>query len=250
VEIEAKIQVVVPCYDEAARLDLDAYARALRSHPGLKLLFVDDGSRDDTRSLLQAFAGEHPDRARVLALPTNVGKASAVRAGVLEAFDSAPDYVAYWDADLSTPFDELPRLVAALSSDPACEVALGSRVRLLGRSIERLEWRHYLGRVVAFFSAWALGIAVYDTQCGAKVLRVSARTRALFEQPFDTGWTFDVELIARWLRDRRAEGDATPTRGLVEVPLHTWVHHSGSKVGAGDLPRAFQELWRIYRKYR
>lgn len=250
VQLEARIWLVVPCYDEASRLDLEPYGVALERHPGLRLLFVDDGSRDETRALLEAFAGDRPDRASVLALPSNVGKAGAVRAGVLEAFEAEPEYVAYWDADLSTPLEELPRLVARLSSDSALEIALGSRVRLLGRTIERLETRHYLGRVVAFFAAWALGVAVYDTQCGAKVLRVTARTRALFAQPFHTGWTFDVELIARWLRDRRAEGDATPKSGLIEVPLHTWHHVSGSKVRASDLPRALLDLWWIYRRYR
>jgi len=250
VELEARIWLVVPCYDEALRLDLDAYGLALERHAGLKLLFVDDGSQDETRALLEAFAGDRPDRVSVLALPSNVGKAGAVRAGLLEAFEAAPEYVAYWDADLSTPLEELPRLVARLSSDSTLEIALGSRVRLLGRTIERLETRHYLGRVVAFFAAWALGVPVYDTQCGAKVLRVTDRTRALFAQPLRTGWTFDVEVIARWLRDRRSEGEATPQSGLIEVPLYTWRHVSGSKVRASDLPRALYELWWIYRHYR
>ena len=240
----------MPCYDEAPRLDFSAFGRALERDAGLRLLFVDDGSGDDTRSLLEVMARKHPDRVRVLALRANVGKAAAVRAGVLEAFATDPDYVAYWDADLSTPLEQLPVLVAALASDPALEIALGSRVRLLGRTVDRLATRHYLGRAVATIAAWALGIAVYDTQCGAKLLRVTDRTRALFAQPFHTGWTFDVELMARWLRDRRAEGSDVPERGLIEVPLEIWRHVPGSKVRATDLPRALLELWWIRRNYR
>jgi glycosyltransferase involved in cell wall biosynthesis len=246
----AEVQVVVPCFDEASRLDFAAFDRAIEADPRLALLFVDDGSRDETRALLDAFARRRPERVRVLALPSNRGKAAAVRAGVLDAFASSARFVAYWDADLSTPLGELARLVAALEADPQIEIALGSRVRLLGRSIDRLAWRHYLGRVVATVAAWALGVPVYDTQCGAKALRVSGRTRALFDEPFHTGWTFDVELLARWLRDRRAEGDPAPQRGVVEVPLGEWHHVAGSKVRAGDLPRALAELWWIRRHHR
>jgi hypothetical protein len=158
--------------------------------------------------------------------------------------------VAYWDADLSTPLEELDALIGALARDPSLEIALGSRVRLLGRTIERQAWRHYLGRVVATVAAWALDVPVYDTQCGAKLLRASERTRALFEQPFHAGWSFDVELLARWLRDRRAEGEAEPERALVEVPLVRWQHVEGSKVRATDLPRALLDLWWIRRNYR
>lgn len=247
--LDTNVQVVVPCYDEAARLDLVAFERALESEPHLRLLFVDDGSRDATRAVLEKFAAAQPERVAVLALDRNQGKAAAVRAGVLAAFEQGPDYVAYWDADLSAPLAELAGLVAALEADSQLEIALGSRVRLLGRTIERLAWRHYVGRGVATIAAWALRIAVYDTQCGAKLLRVGPRTRAVFEQPFHTGWTFDVELLARWLRDRRSEGETVPERGIVEVPLRIWCHTPGSKVRPTALPRALLELWWIRRNH-
>lgn len=245
VPLEASVQIVVPCYDEAARLDLDAFSRALATEPRLVLRFVDDGSRDRTLERLRAFEQQHPGRVRLTTLPSNRGKAEAVRAGVLAALDDGPDYVGYWDADLSAPLDELGGLVAVLESDDRLAIALGSRVRLLGRTIERLAWRHYLGRVVATVAAWALGVAVYDTQCGAKLLRAGPAVRRVFASPFGTGWTFDVELLARWLRDRRAEGEPEPERAIVEVPLRVWRHVPGSKVRPSALPRALLELFWI-----
>lgn len=200
--------------------------------------------------MLEGLEADWPGRVRVLSLAENLGKAGAVRAGVLAAFDADPEYVGYWDADLATPLDELSDLLAVLESEPAFEIALGSRVQLLGRSIERLALRHYLGRVVATAAAWALGVAVYDTQCGAKLMRASQRTRSVFSEPFRTGWIFDVELLARYLRERRQEGAVSPEEGVVEVPLQTWRHVPGSKVRASDMPRALLALWWIRRRYR
>jgi len=244
------IQIVVPCYDEADRLDFEAFGRALVAQADLHLLFVDDGSRDATRSLLEGFEQQWPGRVSLLALGRNAGKAAAVTAGVRAAFEREPNAVGYWDADLAAPLDELPRFVACLEHDPSIEIVLGSRVRLLGRTIDRLATRHYLGRLAATMAAWALGIPVYDTQCGAKLMRVTDRTRVLFDEPFRAGWTFDVELIARWLRDRRAEGAPSPEEGLLELPLDVWRHVPGSKVRAMDLPRALLDLWRVRRRYR
>ena len=73
---------------------------------------------------------------------------------------------------------------------------MGSRVKLLGRSIERKIWRHYTGRIFATAASIVLGIPVYDTQCGAKLFRAGPEIRSCFEQPFHSRWFFDVELIA------------------------------------------------------
>jgi glycosyltransferase involved in cell wall biosynthesis len=212
-------------------------------------LFVDDGSRDGTPGVLRELAQRDPARLAVLALPANRGKAEAVRAGMGEAFARGHHYAGYWDADLATPLAEIARFVAALEADPRRDVVFGARVQLLGRTIERSAARHYLGRVFATFASHALGLPIYDTQCGAKLFRATPGNAALFAEPFATGWCFDVELVARLIRQRRGTALAPPEAALFELPLESWRDVPGSKVRPRDFALALVELARIRRRY-
>lgn len=242
--------IVVPCYDEAARLDPDAFAAACRDHDGLHFVFVDDGSRDATRAVLEKLAARDPERLAVLALPENRGKAEAVRAGMREAFARGFEYVGWWDADLATPLDEIPRFAAVLDERPGVELVFGARVQMLGRAIERSTLRHYVGRVFATVASRSLGLPVYDTQCGAKLLRATPAVRALFEAPFESGWVFDVELLARLVRQRRDAGGPPAADVVYELPLRAWRDVPGSKVRPWDFVRAIRAVRRIRRRYR
>jgi glycosyltransferase involved in cell wall biosynthesis len=241
--------MVVPCYDEADRLLPDAFARACRELPGLHFLFVDDGSRDGTLPLLRELAAKDPERLAVLALPENRGKAEAVRAGVREAFARGHDYVGWWDADLATPLEEIARFVAALEAAPEREIVFGARIQMLGRAIERSALRHYAGRVFATAASQTLGLPVYDTQCGAKLLRGTPALAALFDEPFRSGWVFDAELLARLIRARRRQGGRPAADAVLEVPVLAWRDVPGSKVRPLDFVRALIELVRIRRRY-
>jgi len=238
------IVVVVPAYNEAGRLDLAAFEAALALNAGLLLLFVDDGSTDATGTALATLASRHPDRIAVLAEPRNLGKAEAVRRGLLRALAAEPAVVGFWDADLAAPFSALPGLLEPLERDPAIQVVLGSRVRLLGRRIERRAIRHYLGRIFATAVSLALKAPVYDTQCGAKLFRAGAPLREALATPFRSRWIFDVELLAR-LGRRIPGGLAGAAR---EVPLEQWTDIGGSRLRWHAFLRAPFELLRILRR--
>ena len=123
------------------------------------------------------------------------------------------------------------------------------RVKLLGRSIKRNPRRHYLGRIAATITSITLKLAVYDTQCGAKLFRNDSAMKLLFEEPLDSSWVFDVELIARLIQNRRL-GDLSGAEGVTyELPLNQWHDVAGSKVGAGAFLRALLEMFRIHLRY-
>jgi glycosyltransferase involved in cell wall biosynthesis len=241
--------IVVPCWNEAQRLDADAFLRFCEHHPAIRFFLVNDGSSDETLDMLRELERRAPESFFALDQQPNRGKAEAVRRGMSAAFERRPDYVGYWDADLATPLEEVPRFIEILEARPELEILFGSRVQLLGHSIERRAARHYLGRVFATITSLTLELAVYDTQCGAKLFRVTDEIQELFGEPFCTNWIFDVELVARLIRARRDSHDRGPENVICEVPLQRWRDVAGSKVGPLDFFRGIAELWRIRRRY-
>jgi glycosyltransferase involved in cell wall biosynthesis len=230
-------------------LQVDRFREFATRHPDVRFLFVNDGSTDDTASVLQSLSASAPTRFEQLDGIVNHGKAEAVRVGMLHALTQGPRYVGYWDADLATPLTEIPRFVEALEIHPEYDICFGARVRLLGRAIERKRYRHYLGRLFATVASYVLDLPVYDTQCGAKLFRASSDTTLLFAEPFCVNWTFDVEIIARVQSLRSRQALASAASVIYELPLNEWRDVAGSKVRAGDFLKAMFEMLRIHARY-
>lgn len=244
---EGRSVIVVPCFNEEHRIDERAFA-ALADAGELHLLFVDDGSTDATPSLLARLV-QSSDLIDVFTLRENAGKAEAVRRGLLMAIRGGATMVGYYDADLATPPRELLRLTEVLQSRPDLAGVFGSRVARLGSSIERSSLRHYLGRTYATLASMALGITVYDTQCGAKVFRVSDSFAAALAEPFRSTWAFDVELLYRLLRGSGVSSPL-PVTAFVEVPLDAWRDIRGSKIRVGAAAAMLVDLASIVRSRR
>jgi glycosyltransferase involved in cell wall biosynthesis len=238
--------IVVPCYNESRRLPVADFQQFL-DRPGADLLFVDDGSTDSTVAVLRGICTGRDDRAALLECAKNGGKAEAVRLGMLAAIARGAAFAGYWDADLATPLGDIAGFLGILEARPDIDMVFGSRVKLLGRRVERRASRHYLGRVFATAASTVLRLPVYDTQCGAKLFRVAPATAGLFDEPFCSRWVFDVELIARYIRTL-GSADAAAAR-IYEFPLLVWRDITGSKVRPGDFLVAFGDMLRIYWKY-
>jgi glycosyltransferase involved in cell wall biosynthesis len=241
------LALVVPCYNEAARLDAAAFLHFVSTHPRVRLVMVDDGSVDGTWELLERMRTGAPATVTAIRHRENRGKAEAVRAGILTAIAENPAVVGFFDADLSTPLRAVDDFLALLDTRPNIEFVLGSRVLLMGRDVKRKAVRHYLGRVFATAVSLALDLPVYDTQCGAKMLRVNAATATLFAAPFRSRWIFDVELIARYLRLPAGPGEAARRDRLYELVLPAWHEKPGSKLRWYDFARAMVDVGYIWR---
>ena len=265
------LHLVIPCYNEATRLPADAYVEYVGAHPTTQFTFVNDGSTDATLEALTALSARAPAQLHVLPLPQNGGKAEAVRAGLqaASAGAGAAELVGFWDADLATPLDAVESFTATLQRRPQTTMVFGARVALLGRQINRLPSRHYLGRIFATLASSALSLAIYDTQCGAKVFRNSPALRRVIAEPFTSRWIFDVELIARFVALRRHspgvpeadpdgcwEAGQCPEAGpplaeqIFEYPLMEWTDIAGSKIKLGDKLRSLWELGEIWYRYQ
>lgn len=224
-----RLTVVVPCYNEAKRLQSDEFLTSIDTSPRIDLLFVNDGSSDDTLEKLQALAALRPDRIEVLNLPENRGKAEAVRAGLEQALASDADLVAYWDADLATPLFLIEDFLRIADRQSEIEVVFGSRRKMLGHRVERTFMRSMVSRICASLARLAIGLPIADTQCGAKMFRATPALKESVSVPFTAGWLFDVELLARVAR--RDQNTSARTR-FYELPLSEWTEVPGSKVSA------------------
>jgi dolichyl-phosphate beta-glucosyltransferase len=167
---------------------------------------------------------------------------------MLKALQKKTDYLGFWDADLSTPLWEIERLISFMKFNSQIEVVLGARVQLLGRNIIRKTYRHYIGRLFATFFSIILKIQVYDTQCGSKIFRFTDKLYQIFTEPFLTRWLFDVEILARLIKNSGLQ--TRPDVFVREEPLLEWRHVGDSKIGVGNAFQVMAETWKLWKNYR
>lgn len=239
------VSIVVPCYNEAARLKSELFLSELELQPNLNVLFLDDGSSDETAERLLQLAKILPYQITVLILAKNVGKGEAVRQGMLHLLSNHSDskWFGFFDADLATPLSEIPFLTSFENNHT--QALLGSRVKRLGAEVKRMELRHYFGRISATLVSRLLRLPIYDSQCGAKLFR-PAFAALVFSKPFKTRWLFDVEILARGIN---AYSHQWVIDSIVEVPVRCWIEQKGSKIRFTDILLLPFQLHSIKRAY-
>ena len=239
--------IVIPCYNEANRLDYNAFQSFLTLHSDYHLGFVNDGSKDDTLAFLKRMQQGFETQISIVDCKTNGGKAEAVRQGILK-MSQVPEleYIGFLDADLSVSLEEFTDLVQTIHSDSTLKIVSGSRVKRMGAVINRNLKRHLIGRSIATLISLLLGMPFYDTQCGAKVFRKEL-VHVGFRSPFQSAWLFDVELF---MRMKKYYGIQAAMNFILEYPLRRWVHVEDSKIGASDLIKIPLQLIKIQYHYQ
>jgi len=214
------VSVVVPAFNEAIRIG-DTLAVTIgyleQESPSSEVIVVNDGSTDCTGEVIRKVSAVPSSIAiRLLENFPNRGKGAAVRTGLLNA---TKPIAVFFDADLSTPIDELPKIVEPIARNDV-DIAFGSRAldrKLIGN---RQPWRREQGgRVFNLVVRVATGLPFWDTHCGFKAFRMET-CRPIIAAAKIIGFGFDVELL---LLAQRAG------LRLREIPVR-WNHHEGSKI--------------------
>jgi glycosyltransferase involved in cell wall biosynthesis len=225
--------IVIPAYNEGSRLEATlakvlAYVR--EQGWDAEVIVVNDGSRDNTAELVRTFAAKD-SRLRLVENPGNRGKGYSVRHGMLEALG---DVVVFSDADLSSPIEEMPKLLEALAA--GADIAIGSRwLRAELQTQRQSLLRQAFGRVFNLLLRIILGLKFKDTQCGFKAFTRRAAQTILPLQRIER-WGFDPEILflARKFGFR-----------VEEVPV-LWGHSGDTRIHPLlDGARMFQEMLRI-----
>lgn len=232
--------IVVPCYNEASRWDR-AYWEAITSHPLIQVIFVDDGSTDATPERIAATV--ESCGAQAIRLERNLGKAEAVRQGLVAALDSPAQTVGFLDADGAFPAVEVRRLVdlgAELLDSNRYDALWSARILMAGRGIARHASRHYIGRVISTVVAPLHRYEVYDTQSGFKLFQRSSSLEQCLATPFGTRWFPDIELLQRWSISQGRQ------MRIWEEPVSGWHDVGGSKVNRSQYVQLLKDLRHLY----
>lgn len=240
---ESKSLLIIPFYNEFDRICIKEYTAAFQLNANLDYLLVDDGSSDATASILRQFEIEYP-QVHLLLHSQNSGKGAAIRTAVLNFPLEKYRYIGYLDADLATPVVELIKMIVFIENNPQYNFIMGSRIKKMGSRIVRYPYRHYFGRFFAtLVSYFILKTAVYDTQCGAKILETEL-AKSLFSLPFLSPWLFDIELLLRYKRININYVDH-----IYEFSLNTWIEKGKSKITIKDFIKFPLQLIKIYKNY-
>lgn len=216
-----KTAIIIPCYNEEKRIQQELVAQLVAATT-VNVYLTNDGSTDNTAAVLENIAQSMPERCFVINYAKNRGKANTIfeAANYLLAGKNYT-HIGYFDADFSTPVQEIIRMLNRLNRNPY-KFLIGSRIKLLNHDINRKVYRHIIGRIIITLVNIKLKLVIYDTQCGAKLFPV-AIAKVAFNQSFRTSWLFDIEIFLRLQQ-----------QGLLklgeEFPLRVWTDVDGSKL--------------------
>lgn len=234
------IAIIVPCYNEAERLQAARFLDFAAKHPDVQFYFINDGSIDATKPILTDLKTKS-DRITVVDLFPNRGKGEAIREGMIQAISTNRyNYIGFLDADLSTSLQDFYNLYKKILSENK-SVVFGSRIKMGGSNIQRSYARHLVGRTIATLVDRKFDLGYYDTQCGAKIFSAEILKPAIVK-PFLTRWFFDIEIFLR-LKEHFGE------YSVLEMPLNSWHSVKKSKLNILSFGAVVKEIYVLLTKY-
>ncbi len=227
------LSIIIAAYNEEKRIEasLGKVRKFLESRGDYEIIVVDDGSTDTTAQKVLGFKSAIP-HLNLISYRVNRGKGYALRTGVLA---SRGDFVLLSDADLSTPIEEIDKIMPLVATGQG-DVIIGSRALALSEIIKKQPWwRRGMGRIFNKFVRLLVLDDFADTQCGFKLFS-GGIARELFAEARIDRFAFDVEILA--LAKKRGYR-------IFDTPIR-WINAPGSKVNPViDSPQMLFDLCRI-----
>jgi dolichyl-phosphate beta-glucosyltransferase len=213
-----ELSIILPAYNEGKRIGVTIEKILDYFHSrntSFEIIVVDDGSKDKGGEIFEDFSKKYP-KVKILRHRTNLGKGATVKTGILEA---KGDYIFFSDADLSTPIEEIEKLLRGVKEE-GYDIAIGSRGLPDSKILVPQPWyRQCIGRFFPWLVRFIVFQDIKDTQCGFKLFKKDV-ARELFSLQRITGFSFDVEIL--YLAKKRGYR-------VKEIPV-VWSDSPGSKV--------------------
>lgn len=227
------LSLVIPSYNESSVLSSNLskiIEYFIQKKYSFEIIVVNDGSSDFTAELVRSITVDNPS-VKLINNKQNMGKGFSVKSGILSA---QGEYILFSDADLSTPIQELSKLLPYF--ERGFDVVVGSRaLKDSNIVLKQAALRQVMGKVFNYLVRF-LGLAdISDTQCGFKCFKRAPAQRIFSLQKLN-GFCFDVEVlsIAKKLSYK-----------IKDVPV-VWVNRADSRVRiCCDSLRMFRDLFKI-----
>jgi dolichyl-phosphate beta-glucosyltransferase len=229
-----RVAIIIPFFNEMQRFSIQECQRLVQVK-NICLFLVDDGSQDELSELIISELTSRFENISLIQLERNVGKAEALRHGILYACRSEFDYVAFFDADFSVHSNEIIEFIDA-SILANADFVFAVRDQNVSTGIVTSKYRKFQGRVFQVFANFILSSKFSDSQCGFKIFTSSSLNVPELQKPFLNRWLFDLEFL---LRHKYLD----PT--VLEIPLKNWVHKKESKLKYFDAAIILSSLVRL-----
>lgn len=237
--MNSKVVFIVPCFNEAERLDLPYFDKLTKIQNTI-WVFVDDGSIDGTTKILKNYSKKK--NTIYVRINHNVGKSNAIAHGMNYASSKISNigWIGFLDSDGAFTTDDVESIIKMTSSLKKYDAIYTSRVKMAGRNIKRNNVRHFIARVITSLFGLVWRNIPYDTQSGCKVYRYSVNFISIFTESFRTKWFFDIELSIRYCKYEKKNIN------VWEEPVSSWADIPGSKINYRQSMRIILEFIYIF----
>lgn len=232
--------MIVPCYNEGKRLDLNYWKHIVLATKDIKWIFIDDGSSDNTSELLSQI----PGGVEVKRLSSNFGKAEALKLGFLEAILRENEVIGFIDADQSFDKEEVVQMcnryrhITEWNSSSQNYIAVFMSRKSISNDLASLgsAFRKLFGTMVSKINSAIWSELPSDTQCGFKFFLVTDNLVSALRDSFSNSWFFEIELL---MRIRSIQDNPLV---INVVPLQYCFHVKDSKTGKSN---TLNSVWQV-----